>query len=382
MEPQNSLAGRALTPLCQIPSLHAPLPGPRLPNKRIGKEVLQFLRREAQASRQRQRVPFYSIREVAHHFALPNTTVSRLFDQLKQEGLLSTLWGAGTVLESNEMDRKRRVRAIVAMPAALQQFSTIKDYRVSLLRISDELWKLGFAPRLLFHEQSEAENPGFAEFLLSHQTDFVIWFYPARASESVTARLADKGIRSISIEGTFSSGIHRNYSINRANAVGEGLSAWRRDGIASVAVVRDSLSHHGHQNGIVIEKCLREAGIPYAVYETEPRHSLEVLRTFSRKKNSAIIFSDSKVAAALGVRAPATLSALFKESRVMLADGPLDLPALPSETLVDLIAVDWDLAAQRIGSDLMNANALPVEEPFTLEAQWLPRMPVRACVSL
>lgn len=187
----------------------------------------------------------------------------------------------------------------------------------------------------------------------------------------------------MSIEGTFSSGIHRNYSVSRANAVLEGLTVWRREGVASVALVRDSNSHPSCQKIALIEKCLREADIPYAFYETESHDSLKMLRTFSRKKNSAIIFSDSRVAAVLGARVPATLGALLRESRVMLADGPLDMPAVvQSGTLVDVIGINWGLAAQQIGRDLMKPNALPVEEPFTLEALWLPKMPVRTCASL
>lgn len=190
-EPEYNLDGRTLRPLSQIRSFPPPSLGPGLPNKQIRKEVLHLLRVEAQASRQRKRVPFYSIREVAHHFALPSTTVSRLFDQLKDEGLLSTLWGSGTLLESTEMNRQRCVRAVVAMPTALVSFSTIKDYRESVLRVSEELWKLGFAPRFVFHERNEAEDPRFAELLLSYRADIVVWFCPTPESESVTARLAN-----------------------------------------------------------------------------------------------------------------------------------------------------------------------------------------------
>jgi hypothetical protein len=110
----------------------------------------------------------------------------------------------------------------------------------------------------------------------------------------------------------------------------------------------------------------------------ESHPSLEMLlQSFSEKKNTAIVFSDSSIAVALGARAPAALGKLLRHSRVMLAEGPLEMPALiPFDTLVDVIGVNWRLAARRIGSDLMKPNVLPTEEPFVLEALWLPRMPV------
>lgn len=118
--------------------------------------------------------------------------------------------------------------------------------------------------------------------------------------------------------------------------------------------------------------------MPHAFYATESDHSLEMLQAFSKENKNAIIFSESSVVVALGTRAPAALGRLLRDSRVMLADGPVDMPALvPSDTIADVIGVDWQLAAQRIGSDLMKPNVLPSEEPCTLEALWLPGMPVR-----
>ena len=292
--------------------------------------------------------------------------------------MLSTLWGSGTLLESTEMDRQRRIRAVVAMPVALMAFSTIKNYRESVLRVSEHLWRLGFAPRLVFHERNEAESPRFAELLLSYRADLVVWFCPAPESETVTARLADNGTRSVIIEGTFSSALHRSYLVNRASALLEGLTAWRHEGVASVALVPNPGSSSNEQKTAVIESCLRAAGMPYAFYATESGRLLKMLQAFSKKNENAIIFSDSSVVAALGTRAPAALGRLLRDSRVMLADGPLEMPAaVPSDSLVDVIGVNWELAARWIGSDLMKPNVVPAEEPFTLEALWLPRVPVR-----
>ena len=65
----------------------------RLANEKIS-VVLGLLRRTAAEHRESTGRPFYSIRTVARHFNLPSTTVIRLYDQLKVEGVLGSVWGA------------------------------------------------------------------------------------------------------------------------------------------------------------------------------------------------------------------------------------------------------------------------------------------------
>src|SRR5471032_541098 len=84
--------------------------------------ILQLLRETAQKSRNRKSQPFYSIRAVATHFAVPPTTVSRIYARLKGEGLLASVWGSKTFVEPAQIDKQLRFRAVVGLPASLKSF--------------------------------------------------------------------------------------------------------------------------------------------------------------------------------------------------------------------------------------------------------------------
>src|SRR3954468_3061975 len=75
--------------------------------------ALEFLRQAAIAGRQSKGRPFYSIRTVARHFSLPTTTVTRLYGQLKMEGVLGTIWGSKTIIEPTQVDNDIRLKAMI-----------------------------------------------------------------------------------------------------------------------------------------------------------------------------------------------------------------------------------------------------------------------------
>ena len=57
----------------------------------------------------------FSIREVAAHFHAQVSTVSRVYQRLEQEGLLSRVRGSKTVLQGLHFDRHLSVRAFVGL---------------------------------------------------------------------------------------------------------------------------------------------------------------------------------------------------------------------------------------------------------------------------
>ncbi len=75
-------------------------PLPRLPRRISRKKgetpseaLFRFLRRVARSSRRSQDQTFYSLRELAGHFNLSLSSVSRVFVRLEAEGLLGRVRG-------------------------------------------------------------------------------------------------------------------------------------------------------------------------------------------------------------------------------------------------------------------------------------------------
>jgi hypothetical protein len=333
--------------------------------------ILRVLRQKAQRSRNKKPQPFFSIRAVASHFAVPPTTVSRIYSRLKDEGLLASIWGSKTVVEPVKIDNQLRVRAVVALPASLTCFCTVREYRRFFLEMRNALWKLGFATRLLFYEGRDADEPTFAELLLNYKVGIVIWFLPTPRMKGTAARLVDRGIRAITVTDFPASSAEHPYYISRERALKDGLLAWQRDGITSITVLQ-SPHYESGTTVATIEKCLREATLPYTVVKAESWQSHDSLRTRSQRKNRAIVFPSSELAVRLGSQHAGQLAELLEQSRVMMVNGLIDLPGwYPVNASIDVIEVDWEIVAKRIASDLAKSTRSPINTPIVFQAKWV-----------
>ena len=327
--------------------------------------ILRLLRQKARRSRNRKPKPFFSIRAVANHFAVPPTTVSRIYTRLKDEGLLASVWGSKTFVEPVQIDSQLRVRAVVALPASLASFCTVREYRTFFLEMRDALWKLGFATRLLFYEGCNAEEPTFAELLLNYKVDIVIWFLPTPRMKGTAARLVDRGIRAITVTDFPASFAEHSYYISRERALKDGLLTWQRDGITSVTVLGNPCLEAANTFATV-EKCLRDAALPYAVV------NVEAWQLQLQRRNRAIVFPSSELAVRLGSRHPGQLAKFLEQSRIMMVNGLIDLPGwYPVNASIDVIEVDWEIVAKRIASDLAKSTRSPINAPIVFQAKWV-----------
>ena len=331
--------------------------------------ILQLLREAAQKSRNKKSQPFYSIRAVANHFAVPPTTVSRIYTRLKDEGLLASVWGSKTFVEPARIDKQLRFRAVVGLPASLKLFCAIPAYRAFFLSIRDALWRLGFAARLVFHEGHDAEESAFADLLLSYKTDVVVWFLPSPKSKNTAARLVDHGIRVITVADSLRNSSDPCYYLSRQHALKEGLIAWQRDGVISSIVVRQA-SGESFDKLEMIEACLREVGMRYTIANINSHAHL--LRALSPRKNRAIIVPSSELLIQLGSQDAARLGKLFEQSRVTLLEGLVDAPLCASGAATfDVIEFDWPTVAKRIACDLLGPGRSTTDNPVIFEATWL-----------
>src|SRR3989442_11877902 len=78
--------------------------------------LLTTLRPIAQKMQSRQPRAFYSVRQISTHFGVHVSTVSRVYDVLKSEGILTTVRGSRSILEGTVGDRQLSVRGIIGVP--------------------------------------------------------------------------------------------------------------------------------------------------------------------------------------------------------------------------------------------------------------------------
>ena len=158
-----------------------------------------LLRHVALSARSSEVQPFYSIREVASRFHFSPTTVSRIFGRLKAEGLLTQLWGSNTSLEPTGVNRRLRVRGFVAQLVTIAAISTNRQCRELVNVISDELWKLRFASRLWFYDQSESDPALLFQAIVSATPDALVCIMPDGWTKSLMHRFRTYGLAVIAI---------------------------------------------------------------------------------------------------------------------------------------------------------------------------------------
>ena len=134
-----------------------PLPkGPALRAKdHKAERLLEILRGIAVANQQDISQPFYTIRDVASRFQVPISTVARVYGQLEDEGILTSIRGSKTILQGLSTTRHLSVRGVVGLPASLSRFVTVQDYRMFFIRTRRELRLRDFATATIFFEKSE-----------------------------------------------------------------------------------------------------------------------------------------------------------------------------------------------------------------------------------
>jgi DNA-binding LacI/PurR family transcriptional regulator len=332
--------------------------------------LTEILRGVAVKNQLEQPRAFHSVRDVAAHFRVPVSTVSRVYRRLEQEGLLSRVRGSKTVLQGLHFDRHLSVRAFVGLPASLSAFLTLQDYRMFFIRLRRELRLRGFAAATAYFEKSEAGTHALSARLKAYEVDTVIWFQPTKEAKETALRLADMGIRLLGVANDDFPTIPCRYQVRRDAATKTLLAQWK----ASNAVERVTLVQSADQRSAAAEETLQtlldELEIKWSVVTYRGQRSEAFLRTLQKAKTGGIIFPSSALASKFCFRSPNGVTELLKTHRVALVNGPVGMPfAKVPDAKVDLVTVDWQLAAERIVNDLITQDAFQQPGPAVFEGE-------------
>lgn len=167
------------------------------PDEKSRRQVITAeLRVLAKNLRRAKPTPFYSMREIAGFFNSPISTVSAAFQTLEREGLLSRLRGSQTVLLGKKTVPQDPVRGVVGLPVWFDSIMALPYTRAFTMMIEGNLRKAGFVADIIFHHtKTEESNPEFAQRLLSHRLDAVIWHSPYSGVMQNILSLRERGVR-------------------------------------------------------------------------------------------------------------------------------------------------------------------------------------------
>jgi hypothetical protein len=355
-----------------VPRSLAPLPTRRVVEKAHHKTeaLMEVLRDVAAKNQLDQPRAFYSIRQVAGHFHVPFSTVSRVYGRLEQEGLVSRVRGSKTILQGLHFDRHLSVRAFVGLPASLSSFVTLQDYRMFLIRLRRELRLRGFAAATAYFERGESGTRGLSARLKAYEVDTVIWFHPPPEAKETALRLADMGIRLLGVANDDCPSIPCRYQVRRDAATRALLAKWKASNAVERVTLVQSVDPRSATEGEALQTLLDDLGLKWSVAKYRGQQSQAFLRTLQKAKTTGILFSSSALASKFCFRSPVEVTELLKSHRVAFIKGPVGMPfARVPDVGVDLITVNWQLVAERIVNDLITQDAFQEPGPTVFEAE-------------
>ena len=329
--------------------------------------LLDLLRRMALRNQSEKTRTFYSMRDIARHFAVPLSMVARVYRELERDGILVGVRGSKTLLQGRTSGRSLSIRSFVGLPAMTRSFVTLQDYRTFFIRTRRELRARGFAVATIFYDPADAKAGRLTARIRKYNVDTLFWADPDRAAKETIAQLDDTGLAIVGIRDREFPAIRCRYEIQRENAIRTILQEWRVDrGVRFVRVIR---AGHGSAAKVELIRCVLEDEGLECVFESAPERGLEQFLNSLVKDGHGIIFP-SRAASLFAFRVPNAFAQLMNRMPVALTGGPPSIPfASIPDVPADLVIVDWQMVAERLATDLINRQAFEPAATTIFEAK-------------
>lgn len=311
--------------------------------------MLDALRAAARQARRRKIASFYTVRAVAQHFGISVATAFRYYEVLRGEGLLTPKWGANTEVGSAQLNRKREVRGVVALPVLTHSFAAVLDERELVLRIEEELWAHGFGARLMFEDLSrDSSHAEIAALARSGAVDAIVWVRPCAKARAELTTLHRNGVIAMAVDGSAGDSEIDQYLVDRTPAMMSTFRSWHRHGVRGVAVVANE-----REPVAALESCASSCGLAvdqWSLARTTPELLIERLTHF----RGAVAFPSSRLAAELAQAAPRQFERLIRSRPVLLARGGIEIPGVrhAARVVSDVLSVDAASLAKQLVDDL------------------------------
>ncbi|MBE2204718.1 MAG: hypothetical protein IAE94_10305 [Chthoniobacterales bacterium] len=323
---------------------------------------------------------FYSVREISHHFSIPLRTTALAFETLDIEGLLHRIRGAHTLLTGRNFVSRKPVNGVVGLPIWLTSMITSPFQCAFQSEMDEHLRTRGFVADTIFFNAGEDRDPDFANRLLRHNLDFLIWQSPDPLSSHVLMTVREHGIRLILIQSTESSlGIpSRNYLCDWQPAYRQMASHWKSQGIRRVLIPTPPQLLH-RRAAKMLASILEEHRMEVLTMEPDEK-SLSSRCARSPKASSqpvrdVLAFVDFSTADHLCNGYPDLIENLSRRSLLAFCHGPVRVPQLSARRIcVDLVHLDPKELAQAVVKDLSDPRQTHEGLRKTFTAEFIPQI--------
>lgn len=327
--------------------------------------------------------PFYSMREVVDQFRLPLRTVALAYEALEHEGLLNRRRSSQTLLVGKKISPRKEVRAVVGIPVWLHAMVVSPYSRNFHVEVENRLRQQGFVADLIFFRGDEVSSPDFAQRLIEHQLDFVLWHTPHPHAIDVLRTLQDHGVRQILVQPIDSqlSIALPGYLQDWPLAYRQLADTWRAAGIRTV-LVPDPVYLPSRRAKTSFANIFIERGIDFKFVDPDAAKLLQSA-TALRPGTVAVAFFDQEGADTICNEEPVIIEELIKRCRVGFCRGPIRMPYFHHrDARIDIVRFSATEIASRIAIDLRETLGSTQQVLHTFQASYLPQVSFKASAEL
>ena len=296
------------------------------------------------------------MREVAKFFSVPLRTAALAYEKLESEGLLARVRGSQTLLSGRSSIPRKSIRGVIGLPIWMNSLRLSPFTQQLNMKLETQLRKCGFVADLIFHHlKREETHPDFAERLLQHHLDAVIWHNPHPGSLQNLITLTENAVRTIVIltpEAKIPPG-SVVYFQDYSPAIHELARRWSETGVQKAWIPVDLKKLTYKNETTLFEGIFREHGLRVEFCEADPS---KLLRAPSAKRGAhegAIAFIDTETADRLCNCDPRAMEHIKHFAKVALCRGPIRCPYLQhSGVQIELIGFCPEEMSKRLADDI------------------------------
>ena len=318
--------------------------------------VFDALRSAALHFRAQKSCKFYTMREVATFFSVPLRTAALAYEGLESEGLLARVRGSKTLLTGRASFPRKSIRGVIGLPIWMNTLRLSPFTQQLNMKLESHLRKCGFVADLIFHHlKREETHPDFAERLLQHHLDAVIWHNPHPGSLQNLITLTENAVRTIVIltpEAKIPPG-SVVYLQDYSSGIHELARRWSEAGVQKAWIPLDLKKLASKNETALFEGIFREHGLRVEFCEADASKLLRATSAKRAANESAIAFIDIETADRFCNCDPRAMEHIKQFAKVALCRGPIRCPYLQhSGVQIELIGFSPEKISEKLAGDI------------------------------
>ena len=345
------------------------------PDESRQQTITQLLRETARTLQRKEARSFYTMREVAAFFGAPLRTVAISYEALDMEGFLARIRGSRTMLSGKKASTRQPINAVIGLPISLQSMLASPFECQLQMELEERLRARGFVADSIFFRPNEDYEPAFAERLLRHNLDIVIWHSPHPLASHVLLSLRERGVRLVLLQPAESPLriAARAHLLVWQTAYRQMITHWAGAGIKQAFFVEPAhlLSRRALKQ---LGPILQESGIGmHTIDATEQALSQHLAATDAAAGKAVLAFMDFLTADALCNGYPELIDRIAATTRIAFCRGAVRVPRLVTRRIcVDVVDLDPVALADGIVADLCDVQSKQEGLRATFHAEYRP----------